>query len=120
MGKRALVADESPVMRQVFLRSLAAFGVADTVEVEDGEQAIRLFQQQSFDLVLTDWNLPRKSGFELLQTIRQAKPQLPVIMVTSTAEKSRVLQAIQAGVSDYLVKPFTAEALLGKLQKHCA
>jgi two-component system chemotaxis response regulator CheY len=120
VGKRALVADQSPVMRQVFLRSLAAYGVVDTVEAEDGEQAIRQFQQQNFDLVLTDWNLPGKSGYELLQAVRQAKPQVPVIMVTSEAEKSRVVQAIQAGVSDYLVKPFTADALLEKLQKHCA
>ena len=68
--------------------------------------------------MLTDWNMPNKSGLEVIQEIRQQDANVPIIMVTTEAEKSRVVQAIQAGVSDYLVKPFTADTLREKLEKH--
>ena len=118
MGTRVLVADDSSTMRKIILRSLQAVGVTEATEARDGNEAVATFQPGSFDLVLTDWNMPGKSGLEVAQDIRARDAKVPIIMVTTEAEKDRVLQAIQAGVSDYLVKPFTAETLREKLQRH--
>lgn len=118
MSTRVLVADDSSTMRKIILRSLSAVGVPTAVEAADGEEAINLFEPDKFDLVLTDWNMPRKNGLEVIQEIRKVDKDVTIIMVTTEAEKSRVLEAIQAGVSDYLVKPFTAETLREKLEKH--
>ena len=118
MGKTVLVADDSSTMRKIILRSLQAVGVPDAVEAADGVEAVAKFQQHSIDLVLTDWNMPNKSGLEVIREIRALNAKVPIIMVTTEAEKTRVLEAIQAGVSDYLVKPFTAETLREKLEKH--
>jgi len=118
MSTRVLVADDSSTMRKIILRSLAAVGVPDAVEAADGQEAVDLFEPGKFDLVLTDWNMPNKNGLEVIQEIRKVDAKVPVIMVTTEAEKSRVLEAIQAGVSDYLVKPFNADQLREKLEKH--
>jgi two-component system, chemotaxis family, chemotaxis protein CheY len=118
MSARVLVADDSSTMRKIILRSLAAVGVPTATEAADGEEAINMFKPGDFDLVLTDWNMPRKNGLEVIQEIRKQDPNVTIIMVTTEAEKSRVLEAIQVGVSDYLVKPFTAEMLREKLEKH--
>jgi two-component system chemotaxis response regulator CheY len=118
MSARVLVADDSSTMRKIILRSLSAVGIPSAIEAADGEEAINLFQPGEFDLVLTDWNMPRKNGLEVIQEIRKQDTDVTIIMVTTEAEKSRVLEAIQAGVSDYLVKPFTADTLREKLEKH--
>ena len=117
---RVLVADDSSTMRKIILRSLQAVGVTDIAEAADGAEAVAMFKPGEFDMVLTDWNMPGLTGLEVLQQIRAIDPKVPVIMVTTEAEKSRVLQAIQAGVTDYLVKPFTADTLREKLEKHGA
>ncbi len=117
MGTKVLVADDSSTMRKIILRSLNAVGVTDITEAADGEEAVAKFDQDTFDMVLTDWNMPGKNGLEVLQDIRSKNKDVPVIMVTTEAEKSRVLEAIQNGVSDYLVKPFTADVLREKLEK---
>jgi len=117
---RVLVADDSSTMRKIILRSLQAVGVTDIAEAADGTEAIAMFKPGDFDMVLTDWNMPGLNGLEVLQQIRAQDTKVPVIMVTTEAEKSRVLQAIQAGVTDYLVKPFTADTLREKLEKHGA
>ena len=118
MGTRVLVADDSSTMRKIILRSLQAVGVEDAVEAQDGTEALTLFKPGEFDMILTDWNMPGKTGLEVVQEIRAQDKDVPVIMVTTEAEKGRVMQAIQAGVSDYLVKPFTADTLREKLEKH--
>lgn len=115
---RVLVADDSSTMRKIIVRSLQAVGVSDTVEAGDGSEAVGLFQSGAFDMVLTDWNMPGKTGLEVVQEIRAKDANVPIIMVTTEAEKGRVMQAIQAGVSDYLVKPFTADTLREKLENH--
>jgi two-component system chemotaxis response regulator CheY len=118
MSKRVLVADDSSTMRKIIIRSLQAVGVPEASEAADGNEAVAMFKPGEFDLVLTDWNMPGKSGLEVVQEIRTRDKAVPIIMVTTEAEKGRVLQAIQAGVSDYLVKPFTADTLREKLEKH--
>ncbi|MDR2641767.1 MAG: response regulator [Planctomycetaceae bacterium] len=115
---RVLVADDSSTMRKIILRSLQAVGIKDVTEAADGAQAVEFFEPGKFDMVLTDWNMPGKTGLEVLKEIRAKDTKIPVIMVTTEAEKSRVLEAIQAGVTDYLVKPFTSDTLREKLEKH--
>lgn len=118
MAVRVLVADDSSTMRKIIIRNLQALGIPGAVEVSDGNEAIQVFVPGQFDLVLTDWNMPGKSGMEVIQEIRARDAKVPIIMITTEAEKSRVIQAIQAGVSDYLVKPFTSDMLRDKVEKH--
>lgn len=115
MSMKVLLADDSGTMRKIIIRSLNAAGVTDVIEAADGLEAFERFQQQPVDLVLTDWNMPGQSGLELLKAIRDVNKSIPVILITTEAEKCRVLEAVQAGVSDYLVKPFETESLRAKL-----
>jgi two-component system chemotaxis response regulator CheY len=115
---RVLLADDSGTMRTIIRRSLESLGVGTVVEAADGLQALELFKAGGgFDLVLTDWNMPGKTGIELVREIRAVDRKTPVMMITTEAEKSRVIEAIQAGVTDYLVKPFTTDVLRQKLEK---
>ncbi len=120
MSMKVLVVDDSATMRKIIVRALGTIGVEETAQAADGVEALELFQQESYDLVLTDWNMPNKSGIELVRDIRATGSTIPVVMITTEAEKSRVLEAIQAGISDYVVKPFTPDALREKLGKFAA
>ena len=120
MSLKVLVVDDSGVMRKIIIRSLNAVGVTDIVEAGDGVEALERFTKNQFNMVLTDWNMPNKSGLELTREIRALGSTIPIMMITTEAEKSRVLEAIQAGVSDYLAKPFEAETLREKLDKYCS
>ena len=120
---KVLVADDSGTMRKIIVRSLLAVGVKEgaIVEAVDGEDAIKKFVPGEFDVILTDWNMPGKTGIEVIQAVRQQDTSVPIIMVTTESEKKAVLRAIEAGVTDYLAKPFEAETLRQKLIKHgCA
>lgn len=117
MGMKVLLADDSGTMRKIILRSLNALGVTDVTEAADGVEALSAFAKTSFDLVLTDWNMPNKNGLEVIQEIRAQGSKVPIIMATTEGEKRRVLEAINAGVSDYIVKPFEADLLRSKLDK---
>jgi two-component system, chemotaxis family, chemotaxis protein CheY len=121
MATRVLVADDSSTMRKIIIRSLNAIGIpdADIREAGDGAQAIEIFAGGEFDLILTDWNMPQRSGLEVIEAIRARGSTVPIIMITTEAEKRRVLDAIRAGVSDYLIKPFDAENLREKVEKLC-
>lgn len=117
MSIKVLVADDSGTMRKIIIRSLNSVGVTDVVEAGDGAEAFALFQQHQCDLVLTDWNMPGQTGLDLLKAIRTINASVPVILITTEAGKSRVLMALEAGVSDYLVKPFDSDMLRAKLDK---
>jgi len=118
MSTRVLVADDSHTMRRIIVRSLQTVGVSVAAEAADGDEALDRFQPGLFDLVLADWNMPGTSGPEMIQEMRRRDAVVPIIMITHEAEKSRVQQAIRAGISDYLVKPFTADKLRETLAKH--
>jgi two-component system chemotaxis response regulator CheY len=120
MSHKVLVVDDSGTMRKIIIRSLNAVGITDIVEAADGIQALAAFQQNCFTLVMTDWNMPNKSGLELTIDIRAMGSSVPIFMVTTEGEKSRVLDAIRAGISDYLIKPFTSDVLQEKLNKFAA
>lgn len=114
---KVLLVDDSGTMRTIQKRCLNKLGIEDIAEAEDGVQGLQIFQTSQFDVVMTDWNMPNMDGLTFLKEIRQRDRQIPVIMITTEAERARVVTAIQAGVSDYLVKPFTADGLKEKLEK---
>lgn len=115
---KTLVVDDSGVMRKIIIRGLNACGIHDIVEAADGQKGLEAFEASDFDLVLTDWNMPEMSGLELLKAIRDTGSNVPVIMITTEAEKAKVIEAIQAGVTDYLSKPFEQAELQAKLDKY--
>ena len=117
MSRKVLVADDSGVMRKIIIRSLNSCGITDIVEANDGVEAIAKFKEGGIDLVMTDWNMPNKNGLEVVQEIRASGSDVPIIMITTEAENNRVREAIQAGVSNYIVKPFTAETMQEKINK---
>ena len=115
---RVLVADDSGVMRKIIVRSLNAVGITECAEAINGLDALNQFQAGQFDLILTDWNMPEKNGLELVTEIRALGATLPIIMVTTEAQKGQVVKAIMAGVTDYLTKPFDNDVLRAKLDKY--
>ena len=117
MSIKALIADDSGVMRKIVVRAANKAGIQDVTEAADGADALAKFGKDSFDLVMTDWNMPNKTGLELAQDIRGQGSSVPIIMITTEAEKSNVLEAIKAGVNDYLTKPFEVEDLAAKIEK---
>ncbi len=99
-------------------RVLDALELHEVREAADGDEAWSLFERHGFDLILTDWNMPGLSGLELVRNIRARNAEIPVFMITTEAERRRVMEAIDAGVTEYIVKPFTPEVLTEKLRKH--
>lgn len=114
---KVLLVDDSAAMRTIQRRCLNKLGITDVLEGEDGVQALGLFERHNFDLILTDWNMPNMDGLTLIKEIRIRNKQVPIVMITTEAERKRVLEAMQAGTSDYLVKPFTPASLKEKLDK---
>jgi two-component system chemotaxis response regulator CheY len=106
-------------MRRIVINLLKQLGFQRINEAQDGLDAWNMMQETAIDFVVTDWNMPKMNGMELLKTIRSDSKysSIPVLMVTAEAEKENIVQAIQAGVSNYIVKPFTAEILKEKLEK---
>lgn len=113
---KVLLVDDSGVMRKIIARALNSLWIDEVVEAADGVDALKAFGDgEGFDLVLTDWNMPNMNGLELVKSLRGAGHKLPIMMITTETEKSQVLLAIQAGVNDYLVKPFDQDTLQVKL-----
>ncbi len=119
MSMKVLVADDDKSMRDLVVNLLNAVGVPEVVEACNGEEALSLFEQAEFDLVVTDWEMPGRSGLEVIRAIRAKGCQVPIIMITVRTEKEQVLEAIQAGASDFLAKPFKADVLREKLKRFC-
>jgi len=117
MSPRILVADDSWTMRQIVVRSLTALGFARPVQAADGEEALAAFGRGGFDLVLSDWNMPRRGGLDLAREIRRLDEHVPIVLLTNEGAPARRTEAQRAGASDYLVKPFTATALRDKLAR---
>ena len=115
-----LLVDDSRTIRNIQKNVLKQLGHTDIVEAEDGVKALVLFKQQPPDLMLVDWNMPNMDGITLIQKVRETNKTIPIIMCTTEAEKSRVLEAIKAGVNNYIVKPFTVESLGEKISQTMA
>lgn len=116
---RFLVVDDFSTMRRIVRNLLKELGYANVDEAEDGVMALAKLRSESFDFVVSDWNMPNMDGLTMLQNIR-ADPslaKLPVLMVTAEAKKENIIAAAQAGANGYVVKPFTAATLDEKLNK---
>lgn len=117
-----LIIDDSGVMRRIHRNTLIDHHVDDSglLEAEDGARALAMAREQQIDMFLVDWNMPELDGLDLVKTLRRM-PQYadtPIIMITSEAAKYNVMEAIRAGVSDYIVKPIRGEIMWQKIEKY--
>ncbi len=117
---KILLVDDSRTIRNIQKNVLKQLGHADIIEAEDGVQALSTFNEQTPDLMLVDWNMPNMDGITLIRKIREVNKTIPIIMCTTEAEKTRVLEAVKAGVNNYIVKPFTVESLGEKISQTMA
>lgn len=118
---RFLVVDDFAPMREIIRKVLQEIGYDSEriQEANDGATALPLLQLSNFDMLITDWNMPKLPGIDLLRAVR-AEPRtakLPVLMVTAEVKREQIIAATQAGVNGYIIKPFTASALAAKVQK---
>lgn len=116
---KVLLTDDSSTMRKIQKRVLDSMGITDVIEAGNGKEALeRIKENNDFDFILLDINMPEMNGMETLAAIRSNPDtaKLPVIMCTSVAEKGQVMEAIKAGATNYLVKPFQPEDLKKKIE----
>lgn len=116
---KILIVDDFSTMRRIIKNLLRDLGFNNTQEADDGTTALPMLQSSNFDFLVTDWNMPGMQGIDLLKAVR-ADPKLatlPVLMVTAEAKKEQIIEAAQAGVNGYIVKPFTAGTLKEKIEK---
>ncbi|TEA79423.1 chemotaxis response regulator CheY [Allopusillimonas ginsengisoli] len=116
---KILVVDDFPTMRRIIKNLLKDLGFENVDEAEDGAQGLEKLRNGSFELVVSDWNMPHMNGLDMLKHIRAepALSALPVLMVTAEAKKENIIAAAQAGADGYVVKPFTAATLEEKLSR---
>jgi two-component system chemotaxis response regulator CheY len=114
-----LVVDDYSTMRRIVKNLLHDLGYANVTEADDGKTALPLLQNGSFDFLITDWNMPGMPGLDLLKAVRSSDKlkKLPVLMLTAEAKREQIVEAAQAGVSGYVIKPFTAVTLKEKIDK---
>ena len=113
-----LIVDDSKTMRTIIKGALQKGGISSIVEAVNGKEAVAAVMADQVDIILMDWNMPEMNGLEAVKTIRAAGNDCTIMMVTTEAEKHRVIEALQSGVNDYLVKPFTPDALMDKISKY--
>jgi two-component system chemotaxis response regulator CheY len=118
-GMSILVVDDFSTMRRIIKGLLQDLGFANITEADDGLTALSLLKAGNFDLLITDWNMPGMQGVELLRQVRadERMKKLPVLMLTAEATRAQIVAAAQAGVSGYVIKPFTAATLREKIDK---
>ena len=116
---KILIVDDFSTMRRIIKNLLRDLGFNNTQEADDGTTALPMLQAGGFDFLVTDWNMPGMQGIDLLKAVRaDGKLQsLPVLMVTAEAKREQIVEAAQAGVNGYIVKPFTAATLKEKIEK---
>lgn len=117
---KILLIDDSRTMRNIQKNTLVELGHRDITEACDGQDALSKVNALAPDLILLDWNMPVMDGMTFLKAFRAQNKVTPVIMVTTEAEKSRVIEAIQAGVNNYVVKPFTTDQLKERINQTMA
>jgi len=116
---KILVVDDFSTMRRIVKNLLRDLGFTNTHEADDGNTALPMLQSGNFDFLVTDWNMPGMQGIDLLKAVRadERLKSLPVLMVTAESKREQIIEAAQAGVNGYIVKPFTAATLSEKLNK---
>ncbi|HZF67004.1 MAG TPA: response regulator [Gemmatirosa sp.] len=109
-----LVVDDSSTMRRIVVNSLQRIGFTDVIEAGDGQEALDRYDA-SVKFVITDWNMPNVTGTELARALRGRGEQVPILMVTARSVREDILEAMEAGVNNYIVKPFTPQILKEKI-----
>ena len=119
LNMKILIVDDFATMRKILKNILKQIGFKNISEADDGKSALRVLKKESFDLILSDWNMPEISGLELLNSVRSDSKlkNIPFVMVTAEAQKDNILEAVKSGVNSYIVKPFTAETVGEKINK---
>jgi len=116
---KILIVDDFSTMRRIIKNLLRDLGFSNTQEADDGQTALPMLQSGDFDFLVTDWNMPGMTGIDLLKAVRadEKLSALPVLLVTAEQKREQIVEAAQAGVNGYIVKPFTAEVLKEKIGK---
>jgi two-component system chemotaxis response regulator CheY len=116
---RVLVVDDFSTMRRIVKNILRQLGFTNVVEADDGTAAWEILNREKIDFVVSDWNMPQMTGIELLRRVRASEQHadIPFLMVTAEAQQENIIEAVQAKVSNYIVKPFTAETMKQKIDK---
>ena len=116
---RVLIVDDFSTMRRIIKNILRQLGFNNIQEADDGTSAWEILSKDQIDFVISDWNMPQMTGIELLRKVRGSEEfaDLPFLMVTAEAQQENIIEAVQAKVSNYIVKPFTAETLGQKINK---
>ena len=116
---KVLVVDDFSTMRRIVKNILRQLGFENILEADDGMSALDVLRSQTVDFIISDWNMPRLSGIELLKAVRTSEEwkALPFLMVTAEGQKENVIEAVKAKVSNYIVKPFTPDTLAEKIKK---
>lgn len=119
LSMKVLVVDDFATMRRILKNVLKEIGFTKIVEADDGSSALAVLKKDKVDLIVSDWNMPEVSGLDLLKAVRsdESMKDVPFLMVTAEGQKDSVVQAVQAGVDNYVVKPFTADTIKQKLQQ---
>ncbi|HXR94158.1 MAG TPA: chemotaxis response regulator CheY [Steroidobacteraceae bacterium] len=114
-----LVVDDFSTMRRIIKNLLHDLGYPNVSEADDGKTALPMLQAGNFDFLITDWNMPGMPGLDLIKAVRADTKlaKMPVLMLTAEAKREQIIEAAQAGVNGYVIKPFTAETLKEKLDK---
>jgi two-component system chemotaxis response regulator CheY len=115
---RILVVDDSSTMRRIIINTLGKLGYSDIIEASNGREGVDRLATNQVDLVVTDWNMPEMSGIDFIRSIRSTDGTkgLPVLMVTTNAAKDDIVEALKAGVNNYVVKPFTPDTIKEKIE----
>lgn len=116
---RVLVVDDFSTMRRIVKNILRQLGFNNVVEADDGTTAWEVLNKDRIDFIISDWNMPQMTGIELLRKVRASEEfgHLPFLMVTAEAQQENIIEAAQAKVSNYIVKPFTADTMKQKIDK---
>jgi len=116
---KILVVDDFSTMRRIVKNILRQLGFVNIIEADDGSTALEILQREKIEFVVSDWNMPKMTGLELLKAIRadDALKHIPFLMVTAEAQQENIIEAVKSGVSNYIVKPFTAETLSQKINQ---
>ena len=116
---KILVVDDMSTMRRIVKNILKQLGFNKLEEAENGQEALTKLKADTYGFVVSDWNMPVMMGIDMLRAIRadESLKKIPVLMVTAEAQKENLMEAVQAGVSNYVVKPFTAETMQEKINK---
>jgi len=119
LAMKILVVDDFATMRRIVRNILKQLGFTDIIEADDGSTALEILATDKIDLIVSDWNMPKVTGLELLKKIRADSKlkDIPFLMVTAEAQKQNIVEAVQSGCNNYIVKPFTADTISEKLKK---